>query len=139
MCVDLLSRDFDRRGGKVYGITSVHLANPVVLRETLCFASCHRSTDMIEATCSRINLRGGYTGTQPADAAIAEDEMTVAESVAAGFRKLHLDCLMNWAGEPQVLDEATIGASSVRMASGPACLTKHRYHHRAGLAPTLSN
>lgn len=67
MPVDLLSLAADRRAGRVFGVTSVCTAHPVVLRATLRFARDHGSTALIEATCNQVNHRGGYTGMQPAD------------------------------------------------------------------------
>lgn len=51
----------------------------------------------------------------PAEAAMAKAEVMVAQYVAAGFRKIHLDCSMSCAGDPVPLPEALIAARAVRL------------------------
>jgi D-tagatose-1,6-bisphosphate aldolase subunit GatZ/KbaZ len=53
---------------------------------------------------------------RPAEEAMAEAEAMVAAYVAAGFRKIHLDCSMGCAGEPAALDDATTAGRAVRLA-----------------------
>ena len=50
-----------------------------------------------------------------ADAAMAKAEVMVAQYVAAGFRKIHLDCSMSCAGDPVPLPEPEIAARAVRL------------------------
>ena len=62
---------------------------------------------------ARIVLGGDHLGPNPwtasrADAAMAKAEVMVAAYVAAGFRKIHLDCSMSCAGDPTPLPEAEI-------------------------------
>lgn len=52
---------------------------------------------------------------QPAEAAMAKAEVMVAQYVAAGFRKIHLDCSMSCAGDPVPLPEPEIAARAVRL------------------------
>ena len=53
--------------------------------------------------------------TQPAKAAMAKAEVMVADYVAAGFRKIHLDCSMSCADDPVPLPEPEIAARAVRL------------------------
>lgn len=52
----------------------------------------------------------------PADEAMAEAEQMVAAYVAAGFRKVHLDCSMGTAGEPVALDDETTARRAAQLA-----------------------
>jgi len=51
----------------------------------------------------------------PAAQAMAKAEVMVAQYVAAGFRKIHLDCSMSCADDPVPLPEADIAARAVRL------------------------
>jgi D-tagatose-1,6-bisphosphate aldolase subunit GatZ/KbaZ len=51
----------------------------------------------------------------PAEAAMAKAEVMVAQYVAAGFRKIHLDCSMSCADDPVPLPEPEIAARAVRL------------------------
>ena len=70
---------------------------------------------------ARIVLGGDHLGPNPwtsldADAAMAKAEVMVAAYVAAGFRKIHLDCSMSCAGDPTPLPESEIVRRAVRLA-----------------------
>jgi D-tagatose-1,6-bisphosphate aldolase subunit GatZ/KbaZ len=70
---------------------------------------------------SRIVLGGDHLGPNPwtglpPEAAMAKAEVMVAAYVAAGFRKIHLDCSMSCAGDPVPLPEAEIVRRAVRLA-----------------------
>ncbi len=70
---------------------------------------------------ARIVLGGDHLGPNPwtslpPDAAMAKAEAMVAAYVAAGFRKIHLDCSMSCAGDPVPLPEAEIVRRAVRLA-----------------------
>ncbi|TAA44064.1 D-tagatose-bisphosphate aldolase, class II, non-catalytic subunit [Pseudoxanthomonas winnipegensis] len=70
---------------------------------------------------SRIALGGDHLGPNPwttleASAAMDKAEVMVAAYVAAGFRKVHLDCSMACAGDPEPLPEAQIVQRAVRLA-----------------------
>lgn len=56
-----------------------------------------------------------WTALPPAEA-MAKAEVMVAAYVAAGFRKIHLDCSMSCQGDPFPLDDATIAARAVQLA-----------------------
>jgi D-tagatose-1,6-bisphosphate aldolase subunit GatZ/KbaZ len=70
---------------------------------------------------ARLVLGGDHLGpnawtAQPAEAAMAKAEVMVADYVAAGFRKIHLDCSMSCADDPVPLPERTIAERAVRLA-----------------------
>jgi D-tagatose-1,6-bisphosphate aldolase subunit GatZ/KbaZ len=70
---------------------------------------------------ARIALGGDHLGPNPwtgldAGAAMDKAEVMVAAYVAAGFRKIHLDCSMACAGDPEPLPEAEIVRRAVRLA-----------------------
>ncbi|MES1262821.1 MAG: D-tagatose-bisphosphate aldolase, class II, non-catalytic subunit [Peristeroidobacter soli] len=70
---------------------------------------------------SRIVLGGDHLGPNPwtgldANAAMAKAEVMVDAYVAAGFRKIHLDCSMSCKGDPTPLPEAEIVRRAVRLA-----------------------
>ena len=70
---------------------------------------------------SRIALGGDHLGPNPWTAlppenAMAKAETMVAAYVAAGFRKIHLDCSMSCQGDPAPLPESEIVARAVRLA-----------------------
>jgi D-tagatose-1,6-bisphosphate aldolase subunit GatZ/KbaZ len=70
---------------------------------------------------ARIVLGGDHLGPNPwtqlpAAAAMDKAEAMVDAYVAAGFRKIHLDCSMSCAGDPVPLPEAEIVRRAVRLA-----------------------
>jgi D-tagatose-1,6-bisphosphate aldolase subunit GatZ/KbaZ len=69
---------------------------------------------------ARLALGGDHLGPNPwtsltADAAMDKAEVMVGAYVAAGFRKIHLDCSMACAGDPEPLPEAEIVRRAVRL------------------------
>jgi D-tagatose-1,6-bisphosphate aldolase subunit GatZ/KbaZ len=62
--------------------------------------------DHLGPTCWRI---------EPAAVALKRSEQLVADYVAAGFRKIHLDCSMSCADDPAVLTDAVIAARAARL------------------------
>ncbi|WP_251044077.1 MULTISPECIES: D-tagatose-bisphosphate aldolase, class II, non-catalytic subunit [unclassified Lysobacter] len=69
---------------------------------------------------ARIALGGDHLGPNPwtdldAASAMRKAEVMVAAYVAAGFRKIHLDCSMACRGDPAPLPEAQIVARAVRL------------------------
>lgn len=69
----------------------------------------------------RLVLGGDHLGPNPwrhlpSDTAMDEAALMVAAYAKAGFRKLHLDCSMGCAGEPEALDDATIATRAARLA-----------------------
>ena len=82
-------------------------------------------------------MGGDHLGPNPwtvlaADAAMAKAEVMVAAYVAAGFRKIHLDCSMSCAGDPTPLPEAEIVKRAVRLAGAA-----ERAHAQAGGEPPV--
>ncbi len=68
----------------------------------------------------RLLLGGDHLGpncwrTQPAATALARSEQLIADYVAAGFRKIHLDCSMACAGDPPTLADELIAARAARL------------------------
>jgi D-tagatose-1,6-bisphosphate aldolase subunit GatZ/KbaZ len=53
----------------------------------------------------------------PAEAAMAKSEQLIADYVAAGFRKIHLDCSMSCADDPTPLTDAVVAARAVRLCA----------------------
>ena len=72
-----------------------------------------------------------WTGLPPA-AAMDKAEVMVRDYVAAGFRKIHLDCSMACAGDPEPLPEAEIVRRAVRL-----CRAAEDAHSRAGGEPPV--
>jgi D-tagatose-1,6-bisphosphate aldolase subunit GatZ/KbaZ len=86
---------------------------------------------------TRIVLGGDHLGPNPwtasgADAAMAKAEVMVAAYVAAGFRKIHLDCSMSCQGDPVPLPEAEIVKRAVRLAHAA-----ERAHKKMGAEPPV--
>lgn len=68
----------------------------------------------------RLLLGGDHLGPNawtrlPAEEAVAKAEVMVADYVAAGFGKIHLDCSMSCAGDPVPLPEHTIAERAARL------------------------
>ena len=63
----------------------------------------------------------------PAEAAMAKSEQLIADYVAAGFRKIHLDCSMSCAGDPKPLTDGQVAARAVRL-----CAAAERTWRRVG-------
>jgi D-tagatose-1,6-bisphosphate aldolase subunit GatZ/KbaZ len=52
-----------------------------------------------------------------AEAAVVKSEQLVADYVAAGFRKIHLDCSMSCADDPTPLTDAAVAQRTVRLCA----------------------
>ena len=68
----------------------------------------------------RVLLGGDHLGpnswrAEPAAVAMERSEQLVADYVAAGFRKIHLDCSMSCADDPGVLSDGIIAARAARL------------------------
>jgi D-tagatose-1,6-bisphosphate aldolase subunit GatZ/KbaZ len=92
----------------------------------------HAIADRVGFDHARIALGGDHLGPNPwtsLDAAAAMDkaEVMVAAYVAAGFRKIHLDCSMACSGDPEPLPEAEIVRRAVRL-----CRAAETAHAQAG-------
>ena len=71
---------------------------------------------------SQVLLGGDHLGPNcwqalPAEAAMAKSEQLIGDYVAAGFRKIHLDCSMSCAGDPTPLSDAAVAARAVRLCA----------------------
>lgn len=80
----------------------------------------------------RILLGGDHLGPNPwtalpPEAAMAKAEVMVAAYVRAGFSKIHLDCSMACAGDPEPLPEAEIVRRAVRL-----CQAAEAAHRETG-------
>ena len=53
----------------------------------------------------------------PAEAAMVKSEQLIADYVAAGFRKIHLDCSMSCAGDPTPLTDAVVAQRAARLCA----------------------
>jgi D-tagatose-1,6-bisphosphate aldolase subunit GatZ/KbaZ len=96
----------------------------------------HAIADRVGFDRSRIALGGDHLGPNPwtgLDAAAAMDkaETMVAAYVAAGFRKIHLDCSMSCNGDPEPLPEAEIVRRAVRLCQA----AETAYAQAGGEAP----
>lgn len=89
--------------------------NPAAFRE---FVSA--IADRVGFARGRLVLGGDHLGPNPWTALNAEEAMSkaeemVADYVAAGFRKIHLDCSMSCADDPVPLPERTIAERAARL------------------------
>jgi len=62
-----------------------------------------------------------------AEAAMAKSERLIADYIAAGFRKIHLDCSMSCADDPTPLTDSVVAARAVRL-----CAVAEQAWQRAG-------
>ncbi len=95
-------------------------------------AFVHAIADRVGFEHARIALGGDHLGPNPwtsldASAAMDKAETMVAAYVAAGFRKIHLDCSMACSGDPEPLPETEIVRRAVRL-----CRAAEAAHARAG-------
>ncbi len=54
---------------------------------------------------------------ESAELALERSQQLVSDYVAAGFRKIHLDCSMSCAGDPDVLNDSVIAARAARLCA----------------------
>ncbi len=96
----------------------------------------HAIADRVGFDRTRLALGGDHLGPNPwtaltADAAMDKAEVMVAAYVAAGFRKIHLDCSMSCSGDPEPLPEAEIVRRAVRLCQA----AETAYAQAGGEAP----
>jgi D-tagatose-1,6-bisphosphate aldolase subunit GatZ/KbaZ len=87
-------------------------------------AFVHAIADRVGLARERVWLGGDHLGPnvwqkEPADSAMQRADELVAQYVAAGFRKIHLDCSMACADDPSPLPEALVSARAARLAMVP--------------------
>ncbi len=97
----------------------------------------HGIADRVGIARSRIVLGGDHLGPNPwqglaAEAAMSAAETMVSAYVAAGFRKIHLDCSMACADDPGPPGDETIARRSAQL-----CAAAERAWSRAGGEPPV--
>jgi D-tagatose-1,6-bisphosphate aldolase subunit GatZ/KbaZ len=85
---------------------------------------------------SGVLLGGDHLGpncwqAEPADAALAMAGTMIADYVAAGFGKIHLDCSMSCAGDPHPLSDAVVAQRAARLCQ----IAEQAWAARGGDAP----
>ncbi|AQR75055.1 D-tagatose-bisphosphate aldolase, class II, non-catalytic subunit [Sphingomonas sp. LM7] len=85
----------------------------------------------------RVQLGGDHLGPnawqdRPAEEAMALAETMIADYVAAGFGKIHLDCSMSCADDPVPLPEDVVARRAARL-----CAVAERAARDAGVAPPV--
>ena len=86
------------------------------------------------ASCSAATISGRMPGRRcRAEAAMAKAEVMVDAYVAAGFRKIHLDCSMSCAGDPAPLPERDRRARAVRLCARRRTRMRERRRRAAGV------
>ena len=104
---------------------------PAAFREMV-----HAKADSVGLPRHRVVLGGDHLGPNAwqsldAGAALAKSSVMVAEYVAAGFRKIHLDCSMACAGDPPALGDALIAERTAALAA----VTEAAWHSAGGEPP----
>jgi len=97
----------------------------------------YRIADRVGIAQSRVALGGDHLGPNPwqglpAEAAMSAAETMVSGYVAAGFRKIHLDCSMSCADDRGPLGDETIARRSARL-----CAAAERTWSRSGGEPPV--
>ncbi|MFJ1468589.1 MULTISPECIES: D-tagatose-bisphosphate aldolase, class II, non-catalytic subunit [Massilia] len=82
----------------------------------------HAIADRAGMPRERVLLGGDHLGPNawqdlPADAAMARAEVLIDQYVAAGFRKIHLDCSMSCAGDPVPLPDDVVAQRAARLCA----------------------
>jgi D-tagatose-1,6-bisphosphate aldolase subunit GatZ/KbaZ len=93
--------------------------------------------DRVGVPRDKVLLGGDHLGPNcwqglPADAAMRKSEAMIDSYVAAGFRKIHLDCSMACAGDPDPLPPETVAERAARL-----CAVAERAWERAGGEPPV--
>lgn len=110
LLVEATSNQVDQFGGYT-GMT------PADFRDLL-----HRLAAECRFPVQRLVLGGDHLGpnrwqSEPAEQAMAHAEDLVASYVAAGFKKIHLDCSMPCQGDPVPLTDELVAVRAARLAS----------------------
>lgn len=100
-------------------------------------AFVHGIAERVGFDSARIALGGDHLGPNPwtaldAGAAMDKAEVMVAAYVAAGFRKIHLDCSMACSGDPTPMPESEIVRRAVRL-----CRAAEAAYEKAGGEPPV--
>ena len=91
-----------------------------------------RKADQAGLARGQVLLGGDHLGPncwqdEPAASAMAKADVLIDDYVAAGFRKIHLDCSMSCADDPPVLPDAEVAARAARL-----CAVAERAWRRSG-------
>ncbi|MBL0575715.1 tagatose-bisphosphate aldolase subunit KbaZ [Aeromonas hydrophila] len=110
LLVEATSNQVDQFGGYT-GMT------PADFRDLL-----HRLAAECRFPVQRLVLGGDHLGpnrwqSEPAEQAMAHAEDLIASYVAAGFKKIHLDCSMSCQGDPVPLTDELVAARAARLAN----------------------
>lgn len=110
LLVEATSNQVDQFGGYT-GMT------PADFRDLL-----HRLAAECDFPVQRLVLGGDHLGpnrwqSEPAERAMAHAEDLIASYVAAGFKKIHLDCSMSCQGDPVPLTDELVAARAARLAN----------------------
>ncbi len=78
--------------------------------------------DKVDFPRERVLLGGDHLGpncwqTEKAEQAMLKSEVLIEQYIAAGFRKIHLDCSMSCADDPVPLSGATVAQRAVRLCA----------------------
>jgi D-tagatose-1,6-bisphosphate aldolase subunit GatZ/KbaZ len=97
----------------------------------------HSIADRAGLARDRVLLGGDHLGPNtwqalPAGEAMAKADVLVEDYVAAGFRKIHLDCSMPCADDPTPLPDETIARRAARL-----CAAAERAYRRSGGEPPV--
>ena len=97
----------------------------------------HEIAARLDVPREQVLLGGDHLGPNcwqhlPAATALAKSEQLIADYVAAGFRKIHLDCSMPCADDPTSLTDAVVAARAARL-----CAVAERAWQRAGGEPPV--
>ena len=92
--------------------------------------------DRVGLAREQVLLGGDHLGPncwqdEPAAAAMAKSGTLIDDYVAAGFRKIHLDCSMSCADDPTVLTDAEVAARAARLA----VVSERAWQRSGGEAP----
>ena len=90
----------------------------------------------VGVAAERVWLGGDHLGpnawrSEPAESAMQKSMEMVRQYVAAGFRKIHLDCSMACAGDPDRVPEATIAARAAQLCAA----AEHAWEEAGGEPP----
>ena len=101
--------------------------------------SCSAIAARLGIPQEQVQLGGDHLGPNcwqdlPAEDAMARSEQLIADYIAAGFRKMHLDCSMSCAGDPIALSDATVAARTVRLCA----VAEQMWRRVGGEAPYMS-
>ena len=95
-----------------------------------------RIAQSVGAPMERVLLGGDHLGpncwqAEPAAKAMALAEQMIASYVAAGFRKIHLDCSMSCADDPRPLTDGVVAQRAARLCA----VAEHAWQANGGEAP----